>query len=138
MRGGTGWIEAGWCLTASSSSDPLHVAMGLYRQRWDDVKFPRDATALWALDQPPAAAVAGPAIADTVPSHTTAPVDRAAQRTPRSDAKRPEIAQAVVALSASPDWQAASSNKQRCRMVERHLDKPAGWCSLRTFGRAAK
>jgi hypothetical protein len=60
---------------------------------------------------------------------------RTKKRKVRRDEKRPEIAGAVAALADSTGWQ-GSSDKERCRLVERHLKKPAGWCSQRTLGRA--
>jgi hypothetical protein len=53
----------------------------------------------------------------------------------RRDEKRPEIAQAVAAVKNSPKWETAR-NKDRARIIERHLGHPEGWCSLRTLGRA--
>lgn len=59
------------------------------------------------------------------------------ERRPRRDAKRPEIVSAISALTKSTAWGKAS-DKERCRLVERHLNKDEGWCSVRTLGRAIK
>jgi hypothetical protein len=167
-RGDAGWIEDG-CLIASSNADPLYMHTDWYTCRWADVRFPRDATALWAPDQPPAPAVAGPAIADATPSKRQRPLDEDLDRQmsehvqlgskyestindrrtakseetndhvkkkkARRDEKRPEIAGAIAALADLTEWQ-DSSDKKRCRLVERYLRKPEGWCSSRTLGRA--
>jgi hypothetical protein len=58
-----------------------------------------------------------------------------ASKTRRRDEKRPDIIRAIEALAGSPEWEQASG-KARCRLVERHLDQPPGWCSTRTLVRA--
>jgi hypothetical protein len=60
---------------------------------------------------------------------------RTKKRKARRDEKRPEIVAVIAALADSTEWQ-GSSDKERCRLVERRLDKPAGWCSQRTLSRA--
>jgi hypothetical protein len=57
------------------------------------------------------------------------------RRQPRRDAKRAEIRTAVAALRDMEDWR-TSSDKMRRRLVDRPLDKPAGWCRQSTLRRA--
>jgi hypothetical protein len=53
----------------------------------------------------------------------------------RRDETRSEILEALVVLDSKEDWK-KSPNGVRCRSVERELNKPAGWCKMRTLGRA--
>lgn len=61
--------------------------------------------------------------------------NQAKPRKTRGDATRPDIAKAVAALAGSDNWENAS-HKERCRLVDKHLGKPDGWCKVRTLGRA--
>jgi len=56
-------------------------------------------------------------------------------RKSRRDEKRPEIAQAVASLAELKVW-GQSSDKERCELVEQHLKKSRGWCSVSTLRRA--
>ena len=56
-------------------------------------------------------------------------------RKTRRDEKRPAIAKAVASLDGLEVWE-QSSDKERCELVERQLEKPSGWCTLRTLRRA--
>jgi hypothetical protein len=57
------------------------------------------------------------------------------KRSVRRDATRPDIIESLKILTLSDTW-GDSQVKQRCRLVERHLEKPKGWCKPRTLGRA--
>jgi hypothetical protein len=57
------------------------------------------------------------------------------KRARRRDEKRPEIIAALPRLINSSEWKDAA-DKERCRAVERELDRPAGWCTPRTLSRA--
>jgi hypothetical protein len=64
------------------------------------------------------------------------PGARAAKpRKRRSDETRSAIIEALVVIDGSEDWK-NSKYGGRCRLVEQHLVKPKGWCTLRTLGRA--
>jgi hypothetical protein len=52
----------------------------------------------------------------------------------RRDATRPKIAEAVKALRHLDKWR--TSDKSRCTLVEQHLSKPNGWCTVSTLRRA--
>jgi hypothetical protein len=54
---------------------------------------------------------------------------------PRRDEKRPAIIEALKTLVPSDNWE-GRGDKERCILVERHLNKPAGWCKPRTLRRA--
>jgi hypothetical protein len=89
-RGDAGWIEDG-CLIASSNNDPLYVYTDIYQCRWTDVRFPREAKALWARDQPIAAGVAGPAEPPSAPPRRPGP--RPSQRPRVETAMRADLEQ---------------------------------------------
>jgi hypothetical protein len=76
-----------------------------------------------ALQTPPAAAPTAPE-----------PPRKHQRKRPRN-AKRWEIAGALASLVGSTDWEAAS-DKQRCRLVDSHLNKSKGWCKPTTLRRA--
>jgi hypothetical protein len=53
----------------------------------------------------------------------------------RRHEKRPQIEEAVRALAGLEAWE-NSPDGQRCAQVEEYLNKPSGWCTLRTLQRA--
>jgi hypothetical protein len=54
---------------------------------------------------------------------------------PRRDEKRSAIIEALKTLVPSDNWE-GRSDKERCILVEQHLNKPVGWCKPRTLRRA--
>jgi hypothetical protein len=54
-------------------------------------------------------------------------------RTRRRDEVRSEIAKAIAALEGSNSWK--TTDKERCRLVDRHLNKP-GLCTVTSLRRA--
>jgi hypothetical protein len=57
------------------------------------------------------------------------------KRKRRHNEKRPEIVQAIAALAETSAWKNAGA-KERCKLVEEHLKRDAGWCRPRTLDHA--
>jgi hypothetical protein len=68
-------------------------------------------------------------------SRAASPDVKPKTRKPRRDETRPEIIEALKTLAASSDWK-GRTDKERCILIARHLEKPAGWCKPWTLRRA--